>query len=221
MMGRMAKRRWGEQGPKDDEAARRRLIDSAEKCFKRYGVAKTTVEDVAIQANVSRATVYRYFEGRDELVLGVLIREAGRFVKQLRKHIDLQETYSDAIIESAVFTLENVRKDPNLGLLFAPEAAGLTTHVEGASEALFAISEEIMLPIFEMGQRDNELREGMNLADASEWMLRVIISFLTVDVPLQREGDDLRLFLRNFLLPGLVAAPTLAGTLVGAQTAAV
>lgn len=220
----MAKRRWGEQGPKDDEAARRRLIDSAEKCFKRYGVAKTTVEDVAIQANVSRATVYRYFEGRDELVLGVLIREAGRFVKRLRKHIDTQQTYSDAIVEGAVFTLENVRRDTNLGLLFAPEAAGLTTHVEGASEALFAISNEIMLPIFELGKKDNELREGMDLADASEWMLRVIISFLTIEVPPQREGDELRRFLRNFLLPGMVASPralVLAGTPEDAQTAAV
>lgn len=203
----MAKMRWGEEGPKDDEAARRRLIDSAEKCFKRYGVAKTTVEDVAMQANVSRATVYRYFEGRDELVLGVLLREAGRFVKRLRKHIDLQPTFSDAIVEGAVFTLENVRGDANLGMLFAPETVGLTARVEGASEALFAISSEIMLPIFELGSKEGKLREGIDLADASEWMMRVIISLLVVEVPFERNAEELRTFLRNFLLPALVASP--------------
>jgi len=50
--------------PNDPDTARDRLLDAAEACFERSGISKTTVEDIAKQASVSRATVYRYFAGR-------------------------------------------------------------------------------------------------------------------------------------------------------------
>ena len=56
---------------------RERVVESAERCFAQYGVAKTTVEDVARLAGVSRASVYRYFPGgRDEIVLAALLASA-------------------------------------------------------------------------------------------------------------------------------------------------
>ncbi len=196
--------RWGESGPKDDGAARRRLVDAAERCFKRYGVAKTTVEDVAVQASVSRATVYRYFDGRDALILGVLQRESRRFLKRLRRHMEDQPTMADAIVEGAMFTLDHVRRDANLGMLFTPETVGLTTHVEGAPEALFSMAEEIMQPLFERSEKTGELRAGMDLPDAAEFMLRMIVSLLTVKPPVERSQDEQRGFLRGFLLPPLL-----------------
>lgn len=202
--------RWGESGPKDDGAARRRLIDAAERCFKRYGVAKTTVEDVAAQASVSRATVYRYFDGRDALILGVLVRESQRFLKRLRSHMEGQATMADALVEGAMFTLENVRRDVNLGMLFTPDTVGLTTHVEGAPEALFAMSEEIMEPLFERSKQTGELRAGMELEGAAEFMLRMIVSLLTMDTAVERSPDESRRFLKDFLLPPLLEAPSAA-----------
>ena len=59
--------RWGAKHSRCDGTARERLVDAAEACFDRLGVASTTVEDVAREAQVSRNTVYRYFAGgRDE-----------------------------------------------------------------------------------------------------------------------------------------------------------
>src|SRR3546814_9749490 len=66
-MARMLRESWRSDAPSSVDDARDRLIDAAETCFTRFGVAKTTLEDIATEAGVSRATVYRYFEGgRDE-----------------------------------------------------------------------------------------------------------------------------------------------------------
>jgi AcrR family transcriptional regulator len=46
-----------------DPALRERLLEAAYECVGRYGLAKTTVEDVVKQSGVSRATVYRVFPG--------------------------------------------------------------------------------------------------------------------------------------------------------------
>ena len=43
--------------PVTTDATRERIIDAAEECFGRFGVAKTTVEDIAAAAKLSRATV--------------------------------------------------------------------------------------------------------------------------------------------------------------------
>ena len=49
--------------------SRQRTIEATYACVARRGIAKTTVEDVAREAGISRATVYRAFPGgRDELI---------------------------------------------------------------------------------------------------------------------------------------------------------
>ena len=48
---------------------RQRIIEASYVCVARRGVAKTTVEDMAREAGMSRATIYRAFPGgRDEVI---------------------------------------------------------------------------------------------------------------------------------------------------------
>jgi AcrR family transcriptional regulator len=203
----MAKLRWGDDAPNDTTSARTRLLDAAEGCFKRYGVVKTTVEDVASAAKVSRATVYRYFRDRDELILGVLLREAGRFLNRLAYQIDREPSFDRAVVNGVLFTVDAVRADENLALLFAPEAVGITTSVAGASEALFRLTAQFLRPFFERAREAGELRPNVDLDDAAEWTLRAVLSLLTVQGPTVRRPVDQRRFLATFLVPALVVQP--------------
>jgi AcrR family transcriptional regulator len=200
----MARLRWGESTPEDLNEARSRLVDAAEACFDRFGVLKTTVEDVATEAHVSRATVYRYFTGRDDLILAVLLRESGRFLSRLASKVSTQDSLADAIVEGVLFTVESVRNNPHLALLFTPEAAGLTTRIAGASEALFSTTAEFLRPLL---TGNEQLRQGVNVEEASEWLLRVILSVLTAPGPVERSAAAQRRYLHTFLVPALVDAP--------------
>jgi AcrR family transcriptional regulator len=204
----VTKLRWGADAPNDSSAARERLIDAAEACFHRYGVMKTTVEDVATTAQVSRATVYRYFDGRDSIILAVLLREAGRFLDRLRDKLAAQPDLETAVVTGVIFTLKAVRADENLALLFAPEAAGLTGSVAGASQALFELTANFLMPLFDAAQEVGELRPGIDLDDAAEWTLRTILSLLTVAGPRKRSDADLYRYLQTFLVPSLVTDPS-------------
>lgn len=201
----MSQLRWGAGLPSDSNDARKRLLDAAESCFQELGVLKTTVEHVARVAQVSRATVYRYFGGRDELILGVLLREGNRFLDRLGAHIASIQSLSEAIVEGVLYTLRAIKSDENLALLFVPEAAGITTSIAGASEALFELTTQFLQPFFEAAQADGNLRAMVDLDEAAEWVLRAILSMATFDGPKHRTDDELRRYLRTFLLPALVA----------------
>lgn len=189
----------------DSEGARARLLDAAEASFSKYGVLKTTVEDVASAANVSRATVYRYFSDRDELILGVLLRQANRFLDRLRAQIESEPQFDKAIVNGVLFTVMSVRADEHLALLFAPEVVGVTTAVAGASEAMFQLTTEFLRPFFEAARKSGSLRSDIDLEEAAEWTLRIVLSLLTVEGPHKRKPFQEKRFLASFLVPALAA----------------
>lgn len=187
------------------EDARDRLIDAAEACFSRFGVAKTTLEDIASEAGVSRATVYRYFEGgRDEIILGVVLREARSFLASLERRVQREATLTEAIVEGVLYTVAAVRKNENLALLFAPEVAGQTTSIAGASTALFELTGDFLRPIFEAARDQGQLRDGIVGEDAAEFVLRMILSLLSVSGPRHRSPAKERDFVRTYCAGALV-----------------
>jgi AcrR family transcriptional regulator len=199
--------RWGSNAPADSTDARARLLDAADACFARYGVMKTTMSDVAAEAGVSRATLYRYFSDRDQLVLGVILREAGRFLERLDKTFVRQDRFEDIVVEGIAHAVDAVRADERLALLFAPEVAGLTASIAGASEALFEVTAKFLRPRLQAARELGQLRADIDLDEAVEWILRTILSLLTVRGPRQRRRAAQRSFIRTFVVPSLVVTP--------------
>ncbi|HOH59765.1 MAG: TetR/AcrR family transcriptional regulator [Candidatus Cloacimonetes bacterium] len=48
------------------------LLIAASKLFHRYGFSRVSVEELCRQARVSKVTFYRYYKGKDELILNLL-----------------------------------------------------------------------------------------------------------------------------------------------------
>jgi AcrR family transcriptional regulator len=184
-------------------SARERLIAAAKRCFERHGVARTRVDDIAAEAKVSRATVYRYFRDRDDLILAVLEAEADAFLVEFRQRLSVEAPLEEQLIDGVVFAVAAVRQDERLALLFTPESVGITTAVAGAWELLFDRARTAMAPLLEAWRASGDLREDVGLDEAVEWILRMVLSLLTVPGPRERSEDELRAFLQTFFVPGL------------------
>src|SRR2546423_13021755 len=66
-----------------------RLVGATLRCIARWGVGKTTLDDVARQAGCSRATVYRVFPGGKEGLVEALVRvELARFFTGMAARLD-------------------------------------------------------------------------------------------------------------------------------------
>jgi AcrR family transcriptional regulator len=109
---------------KDENARYKRAIRTAEELFKRVGFRAVTMEMVAREANVAKATLYSYFKNKDELYISVCTRMAdilrGSVVQALAKPgASLDERLADSMVAKhlPVFTL--VRASPHATELFS------------------------------------------------------------------------------------------------------
>jgi len=188
----------------ESDPQRERLLDAAEECLKRFGLAKTTAEDIARAAGLSRATVYRQFGSRDAIVAAVTTREAERCAVAAIDHLQRFDDLGDFIVEGIVFCLRELPRRPLLAELGARDDLVAVARVVLGSERMRTIGSDLLRPMLDEAQRRGRLVEDFELDEFSEWALRVLLSFMAVRAPVQRDEDALRRTLRRMLLPAIL-----------------
>jgi AcrR family transcriptional regulator len=197
-------RRWGSKERLDNEDdARERLLNAAEVCFERFGLRRTTIDDVAREAKVSRSTVYRYFDGRGDLIAAAYMRESDAVNEKVKALMGKPGPFADRLIKATMRSIESVRQGKYLPLMVTPEGAILASKAVTASSAFYETMRETMGPFVEQAKADGELRPDLELDDFNEWMLRIIFSFAMLDSPTQRDQKHIRHLLETFLSPAL------------------
>jgi AcrR family transcriptional regulator len=185
-------------------SGREGVLDAAESCLERFGLAKTTIEDVAQEAGLSRATVYRQFGNRDALLLAVAAREADRVASEAELYLRRFDDVGSWIVEGILFCLREIPERPLLAQFLSPQELGTASRLVLTSERMLAIGSEILRPMFEPARREGLLREELELDSLIEWVLRIVMSYIAVPGPPSRTEEDLRRLLRTMLLPAVL-----------------
>src|SRR5215469_17236498 len=87
----------------NEESARlKRIIRAAEELFKRAGFRAVTMEAVAQEASVAKATLYGYFKNKDALYLAVCARMARLLTKAVEETLGQHNLALDARLAEAV-----------------------------------------------------------------------------------------------------------------------
>lgn len=191
--------------PVSTDTTRDRIVEAAAACFARFGVAKTTVEDIGAAAGLSRATVYRAFTGgRDELILTVVLRDLSAFLDHLAERLAAEQSAESAITEGVLDAVRWVRDAPQVSPFLAPDSAGhAQAAVAAAAERVLELCCTHVRPYFDAAQREGLLRDEIDVEGSMEFLFR-IISSMTV-MPRDRSDEETRRFLRTYVVPVLVA----------------
>jgi AcrR family transcriptional regulator len=136
----------------DENARYKRVIRAAEELFKKVGFRAVTMELVAREANVAKATLYSHFKNKDELYLAVCARMA-RILRDsveqalMKPDASLDERLADAVVAKhrPVFTLVRA----------SPHAAELLTYTHSMAGEIFANLDLEMLDIFRVAMADD------------------------------------------------------------------
>ena len=118
--------RWGVGRRADSDFAREQILDAALRCYQEKTAQKTRMEHIAREAKVSRTTIYRYFQNRDEVLTGVVLRGLHALVDEARDRIPEQASFADFLVEALASLAEQVPHSPVFNVLLR-EASAVTS----------------------------------------------------------------------------------------------
>ncbi|MFD6894035.1 TetR/AcrR family transcriptional regulator [Rhodococcus sp. NPDC060086] len=184
------------------DAVRTRLLDAAYEQFCRSGIHRSSMEEVARRANLSRVTLYRRFESKDALVEQVLLREFRRYFDQFLIDIRTARTVADRIVLGFVSSLRAIRTNALIGGLLDAEPTLLAGSLVGDGRML-AIARQFVAAQLRRERQAGTISHELNLELTAEMMVRIAASFLMVptDIVDLDDEEQLAAIAREFIVP--------------------
>ncbi len=174
-------------------------------CVALVGVSKTSLDDVASGAGCSRATLYRYFSNKQELLSALIAREAealsGALADATAESGSLNEACAAIIVEGAEFLLDHAALSAVLAI--EPAAVLRIVTLGGADEFIRAAA-ALVAP--NLAAHMETQQDALRLADL---LVRITLSHLQnpdPQFPITDPPTVARL-VEQYITPGFVREP--------------
>lgn len=196
---------WAARYPAAGEVERP-LVEAALRCIARWGVRKTSLDDVAREAGVSRATVYRVFPGGKDRVVEVVFRhEAGRVLEGVDTALADAESLEDLLVAGLESTWRIVADHDVLAAVIRHEPELILPHFAFHQlDRVLDLADAVCRPHLERFLPAHRVRP------AAEILARVVITFAFRPAPWldARDPASVRRLVRTYLLPALIPPTT-------------
>jgi AcrR family transcriptional regulator len=188
-----------------NEATRIRILQAVLVCVDRWGLAKTSLEDVASAASLSRATVYRYFPGgRDQLITETVTWEVGNFLRRLNAAIERDEGLEARLVHALAAGHRAIEEHSLLQRMLSTEPDALLAELAESTPLMLAVLRDDLAQAL----RRERLLPGTDVDEAAEYLARLYLSYLgtptgtDLDQPAQVERLVRTQFLAGIVEPG-------------------
>jgi AcrR family transcriptional regulator len=185
-----------------DSDPRQRIIEATYACVARFGLSKTTVEDAAREAGLSRATVYRYFPGgREELVDAVVSWQYLRFFGHLYDEVHGAASLEEVLERGLVFARRQVLQHEVLQKVLQTEPEVLLPKLTVESNRTIGLISGFLVPYL----HEQGLPDGLGVREAADFLARMILSYISAPGRWDlSDPEEVRDLVRTELLPGVV-----------------
>ena len=164
-----------------------RILEAAFGCITDVGLSRTTVEDVARAARLSRQTIYRYYPSKDHLIMALVLREEEKFLDGIRAAFDVDADLEDALFDGILFCLRFAREHPLLDRLLETDPETLLPYLTTRGAPVLARAREVLIDLL---KRKAWVRVGL-LEQVADSAVRVVVSY-ALSPPHRRPEDVAR-----------------------------
>jgi AcrR family transcriptional regulator len=180
------------------------IVNAAERCFADHGVAKTSMSQVAAEADVSRTTLYRRFAEIEDVLQAVFVREFDRFEVRLAKRLAPLDDPADRLVEIVVSTAENVPDNSGVARLVEGPRSGPEARALAVGRAALNERIEVMIgePLNELAAA-GRLSASIDRTEMIEWIRRIVLSLAVSPQPRSRPAAARRAHVAALLVPAL------------------
>jgi AcrR family transcriptional regulator len=146
---------------------RLRILGAAAQCFAKSGFARTRIEEVAINAGVSRALVYNHFGSKEELARQVCDHLLDDWSSAVDRALEDAKTARDALAAWLRVNLSEERR-PLLTALVAPDAAPVLADWDAAAARAMEEWRAKLEALLQRGIATGEFRSDLDVPATAE-----------------------------------------------------
>jgi AcrR family transcriptional regulator len=177
------------------------IIDAAHACFRKYGLRKTTIVDIARMAKLSRGTVYQHFPDKAAIVEACAENVSFRFYREMAKAMHHGRSLEDKLSLAAVF-VSTARRSVEPEKFFDGDEVGLLLTKNAG--VLLRECVDFVAPYLTAAKLTGEVRKDLDVQAAGEWFARMLFSlFSTPSSTLDMDDPEVvRRFVRDHVVRG-------------------
>jgi AcrR family transcriptional regulator len=179
----------------------RDILAATMQCVSRWGLSKTTLDDIAREAGCSRATVYRLFPGgKENLLRQLVLDEVKRFFSSIAHRLEHALDVEELLVEGLTEALSQLREHPALGFLLEHEPSTIFPHpASRAMRQVVEIAGAFLTPHLGRWLEPPQARQ------AADWVVRIALSYAITPVEAPRPDDPfgVRALVDDLLAPAL------------------
>ncbi len=153
------------------------VLDAAEAVFTERGLRRGTLAEVARRAGIGRATLYRYFDGKDAVTTDLVLREAGELFSVLDAELADEEDPWVMLERGLITALRYLRQHPLLRRVLDEEPESVLPLLTVRAAPLLEAAVAFASPYIERAVKDERL-PSMEPRVAAEWAARILLSLL-------------------------------------------
>ena len=154
-----------------------RIIDAARKRFQYYGIAKTTMQEIATDAGVAVGTLYLYFRNKDELIVACA-REFVDEHRQMAEQLLADDLSADEMLRRYVLARFHVAAEMRTGSRHAAELARAVLRLQpNRLREEGEIMWEVVTKLIERGDREKLFAVADPSSDAKVFLFSIACFF--------------------------------------------
>ena len=168
------------------EKKRLRLLDAAAEHFAKVGYSKTTIEEIAQTAGVSKGLLYVHYKCKEELLEAVLARTLAQWRDEIQPAVEKELTVSGALQTMHLASIAYASAQPLLRRILAEDARLVRSLVSELSRSAQTEWFDALRELLQEGKRSGEFRPDLDIECALSSYCLLHLSFL--DRLTDREG---------------------------------
>jgi AcrR family transcriptional regulator len=140
---------------KDDEIKKAILL-AAKHVFQKWGLNKTTMEDIAHEAGKGKSTLYYYYKSKEEIFEAATNEELNNIAIRVRAIIEQIKSPKEKLKRYIAITLTEIKKTTSIYPLVKGEIKGNTKFIDKIRKQLDNREEAIVKEILKQGINSDE-----------------------------------------------------------------
>jgi AcrR family transcriptional regulator len=140
-----------------DEEVKNNILEAAKRVFQKWGLNKTTMEDIAHEVGKGKSTLYYYYRSKEEIFEEVVKNEFASIIGEAKSAAKDAVSSKDKLKKYIATMLSEVKKTASIFPLVKGDVKGNKEFLDRMKKMLNDEEEAVVLEILQQGLKSGEL----------------------------------------------------------------